>query len=484
MRISNYLRDHRRSEPIASDGRTGVFGSLAAWAGIDRAVVYALLEPLQKLFLGPVTSLLIAVCFTSELQGYYFTFYSLLGLQVFAELGLGQVLIQFASHEWAKLRLDDRGAIIGDAEALSRLSSLGRIAMGWYAVAGVALAIVLSFAGHMFFLHSPRADLAWATPWLVVSMLAGLNLTLLPLFALLEGCNQVSQVYGFKLTATLAMTIAIWLSIALGAGLWTPAIAVVVRITYSAMFVVRHRRFFAGILTRFPSRAVHWRLEVWPMQWRIALSWVCGYLSSSLFTPVAFHYNGAAVGGQTGMTLNVVGALSIASANWMYAKVPRFGVLIARGEYQELDRLALRSALASLSISAFLAFLLWCAVLALNVLRHPLADRILSPTPVALFAAAGVLMQIPFNQAIYLRAHRREPFVLVSVLHGGLTCLSTLTLGALYGPVGAAAGSLGVVALVVIPAGTVTWMRCRTAWHRRASDTPPDRVEIRVAEQG
>src|SRR5260370_21595560 len=120
----------------------------------------------------------------------------------------------------------------------------------------------------------------------------------------------------------------------------------------------------------------------------------------------------------------------------MCAKVARFGVLIARGEYQELGRLALRSALASLSISAFLAFLLWCAVLALNVLRHPLADRILSPMPVGLFAAAGVLMQIPFNQAIYLRAHRREPFVLVSVLHGGLTCLSTLTLAAYYRPVG------------------------------------------------
>src|SRR5580692_6097766 len=93
-------------------------------AGIDRAVLYGALIPVFGLISSPVTMVLIAGRFTPVVQGYYYTFGHVLLLQVFVELGLGQVVIQFASHEWSQLRLADGGRIEGTPRALSRLVSL------------------------------------------------------------------------------------------------------------------------------------------------------------------------------------------------------------------------------------------------------------------------------------------------------------------------------------------------------------------------
>ena len=65
------------------------------------------------------------------------------------------------------------------------------------------------------------------------------------------------------------------------------------------------------------------------MQWRIAISWLAGYFVFQLFTPVLFHYHGAVVAGQMGMTLNVSNALLTTSLTLIAAKTPEFGKLIA-----------------------------------------------------------------------------------------------------------------------------------------------------------
>ena len=65
---------------------------------VDKAVFYGLLSKLWSLCSGPVTAIIIATKFTPEIQGYYYTFATILALQVFIELGLGKVILQFASH--------------------------------------------------------------------------------------------------------------------------------------------------------------------------------------------------------------------------------------------------------------------------------------------------------------------------------------------------------------------------------------------------
>lgn len=456
-----------RHRSVALSQSIAVLQRLLRRAEADSAVLFGILSSIMRLGSGPVTALLIAFYFTPELQGYYFTFGSLLALQVFVELGLGTVIIQFASHEWSRLGLDERRRIVGSPEGLSRLASLGRLAFRWYAIAGGIIAVGLGLAGYGFFSQSPHLGIDWVVPWFVLCVLTGIRLCLVPVWSLLEGCNQASQVYAYRFVEGIVITLSIWVAIVLRGGLWTPAVSIVAGLFCSAAFLrQRYWQFLRPFFSPPIGPRISWRFEVWPMQWRIALSWLSGYFIFSLFTPVLFHYHGAVVAGQMGMTGSVVGALSGVSSVWLLTKAPRFGVLIANKEYGTLDQLFFRSAAASVVVTCCGAATIWGIIYLLYFLDHPLAMRVLPPLPAGLFLTATVLMQSSFPLAVYLRAHKKEPFLSVSVGGGVLIGLSTWQLGSRFGAIGMAAGYLAVVALFSLPVGTAIWYRCRTEWHK------------------
>lgn len=434
-------------------------------AEVDSAVIFGVLSTIRGAVSGPVAALLIAFYFTPELQGYYYAFISLLALQVFVELGLGYVIVQFASHEWSSLSLDEHHRITGSPEALSRLISLGRVAFRWYAIAGGILAVGLGVAGYVFFSQSPYPGIDWLTPWLVLCVLTGLWLCLVPLWSLLEGCNQVSQVYAFRVTEGILVTLTTCLAIVFGAGLWVPAMATAVALAWSMAFL--RRRYWPFFLVFFaPPKgpSIHWWSEIWSMQWRIALSWLSGYFVFSLFTPVLFHYHGAVAAGQMGMTWSLVSGLLGVSSMWAITKAPRFGVLIAKKEYATLDRLFFRVTVASVVVTSCGAIAIWTTVYLLYAFGHSLSARLLPPLPTGLFLAATVLMQISIPMSVYLRAHKTEPLLGLSVVSGILIGLLTWFLGRRFGAIGMAVGYLSVVALG-LPMATVIWYRCRAAWH-------------------
>ena len=434
----------------------------------DRAVLYAVIARVWGMVSGPVTMLFITSYFSPELQGYYYTFYSVLGFQIFAEMGLGTVIIQFAAHEWSKLSLDEHGRIVGDSESLSQLVSLGRIAFKWFAVGGLLVALGLMTGGYIFFSQSIYPGIHWLWPWVILCTVTGMDVFLLPIWSLLEGCNQVSSVYGFRMSRDILKRLVVWFVIALGAGLWTPAISVIAALVWGVMFLThRYLPFLRTFFSPIKGPRISWRFELWPMQWRIALSWLSGYFTYALFTPVLFHYHGAVVAGQMGMTWGLVRVIGAISISWIRTKVPRFGILIANREYTALDRFFFRIFFVSIVVLLFGGFALWMGLSLLNVMDYPIAKRLLPPLPAALLLLAHALILITTPLAYYLRAHKKEPYVGVSVITAVLTVLSTLLLGSRFGAVGIAIGYL-VITSCILPYAVIIFFRCRSAWHSDA----------------
>lgn len=445
---------------------------LLHWAKIDRAVMLGILTSLRGFVTGPITMLLIARHYSPQMQGYYYTFNSLLGLQVFVELGLSQVLIQFASHEWALLSLDNERRITGDQDALSRLVSIGRFSIRWYSVAGLLIAVFLSFGGYLFFFHSPNQGLYWATPWIFLCIFTGLKLVLAPFLSILEGCNQVSDVYGYRLIDGLLTSLAIWLSVSSGAELWTAPIATAVSLLWTLSYLSkRYRHFFLPFFTTYPARSiVSWKHELWPLQWRIALSWLSGYFCFGLLIPIIFRYRGSIAAGQMGMTWSLIGAVAGISSMWVLSRAPRFGVLIAKKEYKALDQLFFHVASVSLILMAIGSSAIWGMILLLHALHHPYAIRLLSPLPAGLFLFANFLIQIPGPLGIYLRAHKKEPYMGLSIVNSTFIVLATWLLGSRFGVIGIASGYIAIMILFDIPAAAYIWHRCRVTWHSDESD--------------
>ena len=433
---------------------------------IDRAVVFGVSGKLWQAIASLITIGVIAVCCTPETQGYYYTFLNLMAVQVFAELGLGNVVVNFASHEWSKLTLCGGNRIAGPEEPLRRLTSLGRFAFRWYAAAGAAVFVLVGAVGWFFFASSPDTTIRWELPWALFCLLVGVRLAGTPFMTLLEGCNQISSVYLCRLIDVVATSVTLWLCIVLGLGLFAPCCSLLAGVLCCVLFLFsRYRHFFRGFFRRSDA-GISWRNEILPMQWRIALSFIGGYFTFYLFTPLTFRFEGPAAAGRMGMTFAVASGLSTIASTWVYTRVPRFGLLIARKRFRELDQLFYRLAFLSTTILFVGGLFTWSLAYLLQG-KHPFfSTRMLSPLPMGLLFLATLGMQVSLCQAAYLRAHKKEPFLILSIVQGLSTCLSLWVLGRWYGTLGMVAGYLAVVALFALPYGTYVWSRRRKEWHR------------------
>ena len=444
---------------------TAGFRSWARRAEIDRAVVFAATSRVWILLAAPITFILIARELTAVEQGFYFTFASLLALQTFVELGFYNVIVSVASHEWAHLELDEDGRITGDPDARSRLVSLGRLVFKWYAVAAALFVAVVGVAGYAFLSHGADAGVAWRGPWFALVIFTGFLLWTLPFISLLEGCNEVEVVNRFRTSQVIIASLALWITVLAGGGLWAAAVGVAVNAVRDVYLIVRrYRNFFAAFLTPPAGPTISWRQEILPMQWRIGISGTVNYFANYLLTPVMFAAQGPVVAGRMGLTVAAVNGLQNVSAAWMQTKSARFGMLVARRSWEALDGM-FRRALGATTVALFAGALCFlAAIVLLNVADVPIADRALSPFPTAMLLVAALLGHISFSQSTYLRAHKREPMVVVSVASSLAIGAAVWLLGSRYGPSGAAAGYLAVWVIAVVWGHTI-WRRCRLAWH-------------------
>ena len=147
---------------------------------------------------------------------------------------------------------------------------------------------------------------------------------------------------------------------------------------------------FAGLLLhRAPKTTIRWIGEVWPFQWRIAVSWMCGYFTVQVFIPIIFALRGAVEAGQMGMSISITSYMTALALAWSSTKSTPFGAMIARGEFHGLDRLFRRTLIQSLAAFAFIA-LGACGVASLLPAVAPrLAVRMVSPRLFAALALAA-----------------------------------------------------------------------------------------------
>lgn len=400
--------------------------------GIDRAVGFTVIGKAWMSMAGLVSLVFVGHCLSSSEQGYYYTFASLLALQVFVELGLTNVLVQFASHERAYLELSARGTLEGSPVAKSRLASLLRLALRWSGVAAGLFAAVLIAAGFAFFQRfaGNEVEVGWRLPWIGTVLATAGILALLPLMAFLEGCGFVAEVARFRLFQSMAATVMLWIGLAGGAGLAAAAIYATTNLVAACLWLLTHQKtLLYDLLTVGGEEAIAWVREVWPYQWRIAVSWFCGYFTVQIFTPTVFAFRGPVEAGRMGMALTLAGAVVTVGSSWVTTKAPRFGILVTLRRFEEMDTLFRRAVAQALVVSATVAGAVLGLAGMLTIFQHPLAARMLPPLPLTLLLLAMLANLLVSAQAVYLRAFKREPFLVVSVLNAALVACLTCVCG-------------------------------------------------------
>jgi hypothetical protein len=70
-----------------------------------------------------------------------------------------------------------------------------------------------------------------------------------------------------------------------------------------------------------------------------------------------------------------------------------------------------------------------------------------------------------FSEAIYLRAHKQERFLVNSIVGAVLMLISSFVLGKYFGSTGMVSGYLAVTTLVGLGFGTSIFFKYRRIWH-------------------
>lgn len=436
--------------------------------GLDRAIGFTVLARAWSSAAGLLTVFLIARFLSEAEQGYYYTFGSLVALQIVFELGFSFVILQMASHERAHIHITPDYSISGDPIAHARLASVIQKSVRWYSIAALLMAATLIPLGFHFFSihHSTGQPVSWRLPWCFAAGAATLTFQLDPLLSFFEGCGFVANVARLRLVQAVCGSLLAWGALVTGHGLFAPAMMVLGVALASLVWLLGKRKLLFGLLTHHPGpHSIQWNNEVWPFQWRMAVSWICGYFIFQLFNPVLFAFKGPVAAGQMGMSLSLAGALQAVAISWISTKSAPFGAMIARKEYVQLDRLFFRALKQSVAVCITGALIVLLGSIYLYLAGTPFAHRILRPLPLGVLLLTTTINVIIFGQAVYLRAHKQEKFLLNSILGALLAGTSTYFLGRRYGATGMVVGYLAIHIFFGLPFATFVFLKYRRAWH-------------------
>jgi uncharacterized MnhB-related membrane protein len=180
---------------------------------------------------------------------------------------------------------------------------------------------------------------------------------------------------------------------------------------------------------------------------------------------VLFRYHGAAEAGRMGMTMRIIESITALSFAWVSTKSAPFGSFIARREFGELDAVFRKAAIQCACVAG-------AGSLALVAMYHLLAnagvaltDRLVSPLALYFLLGHAIINCIIFSQAVYLRAHKQEPFLINSVIGAVLVPAIMYFLGRPYGAFGIAVGLFCGGLFVGLPLATAVFLNKKRAWH-------------------
>lgn len=444
---------------------------IALIVGIDKAIIYTSSAKIIQALGGIVSVLMIAKFLTGAEQGFYYTFASILAIQVFFELGLNGIITQYVAHEAVYLKLYN-DCYIGSEKHLSRMASLLHFCIKWYIFLGGFFLAALIITGFIFFGHFYKSEIPvmWHLPWLLISIGTVMVFVLSPFLAYLEGLGNVKQVAKIRLVQNLIYMLVLWGGLFAGLKLYVAGIASIIGVLFVVCVIYKK---YSLVLTNLLNiqlvEKVNYKTEIFPFQWKITLSAMSGYFIFQLFNPVVFAISGAVVAGQMGMTISVLNAVLFLTFGWVATKVPLFSGCISCKDYKTLDKVFNRTFWSSSIVNLLGLLVVFIVILLIKCFNitisgRSLADRFLPMLPMIFMMVPILLNHMNSAMATYLRCHKREPLLIQSITIGILCASSILIFGNLYGVMGITTGYMLITIISFIWTCVIFFQKKRD-WH-------------------
>ena len=413
-------------------------------------------------FAGLITVILIAIYLTPVEQGWFYTFISIAALYSIFEMGISVAILQTSAKFFVHLRWS-KGGLVEGQQSGQFWGFLNQACRIYYWIASLFFAGILLFGVAYFSSKDVDHTQLWLAPWIFMVAATSLSMLLIPYFATLEGGGQIHSVYLIRLIQGMAGSVICWLIIITGGALWAsiaiPLAATVIGFTW---LFLKQRCLLLGPRSTETKLPYAWSKEIWPLQWRISLSWICIYGMSQLATPLLFYYQDAVIAGQMGLSLALVHMLGIVAQSPITRRVPSMAQAVALQDWQWFDAVFKKDLLWSIALYVFGAL---CLIGAYHLVeRLGYGERLLP-----LNAFLGLIAFVFFflmNHALaaQLRSFQKEPLVWVFLGGSLLILIGSVWAAKEYSAIGVVQVMLAIQALVVFPLAVFVWRKCNQQW--------------------
>jgi O-antigen/teichoic acid export membrane protein len=164
--------------------------------------------------------------------------------------------------------------------------------------------------------------------------------------------------------------------------------------------------------------------------------------------------------------MSIVLQMSAMMLAWMTTKAAPFGNLIAKKQTSELDRLFFRALRQSLSLFAAAATLVLAGVLAAPYVFPKISQRIEGWPIFVLLLLTALSSHVVQSEAIYLRSHKCEPFLIQSIVIAACTAGSVVVFAKTSGALGVSLAYFAVLGVAGVISATLIFRTKRSQWAR------------------
>lgn len=347
--------------------------------------------------------------FDKVLTGYFFTMLSLASAQTLFELGIGQtLLVMFAAYS-----IDDSEP---KSSFLHPMNLLHATTKYIYLVSSCSFFVVGGILG-FFILNSGGLEASyWIYPWFLLCVAVAGNLYINRGLIYVESVGRVQEVYSLRVVQVVTGAFLFALLILTGGELWAVCAIPLSSLILGLFFLKRFFKLFGP-----PNSGANYSLSMifkfyvarlFPLQWKVSISFICGYLSLQFFLPLVFKFYGPVVAGQLGLALNVMTGVTLLSSSYSTGNIQVLSSLVASNNFRSLNSLVLKSIYFSVLVST-------AVLLPFNVASSfvgGLSSLLPSHTVLLILTTACLSNAVTYCCAIYLRSFHAEPLLIPSVI--------------------------------------------------------------------
>lgn len=377
-----------------------------------------------KILSGPLLLLAIPTFLNQVEQGYWYTFTSIAALAVFADLGFATIVLQFSAHEFAFCKFQEDGTVVGEKEHFWKLASFFHFTIGWLKKVSIIVFPIIVIGGY-FFLNEKGDMVNWKLPWMIYSCASALFFMVSSILSFLEGCNSVAKTQKIRMLMTAVSVVAMLLSLYFGFGLYALALAMVLSSSIGLLVTILcFHKFISQMWKADFSSLYDWKPEFYALIWRYAISWGSGYFIFQLFTPLAFKFHGPVFAGLIGISVAMWSAGFNIANSWLTSIIPRINMLVAERKWQELDEL-FNNRLKKALLTMVLGICGYCTIYLMLKDSFHFFDRVLGLKSMVLLGLCWLMQTYINGLAVYLRSHKKEPMMLVSLFSAFYVAITT-----------------------------------------------------------